>query len=255
MATGASIQLVRNATLILHFAGKKILVDPLFSPKGAFDSFAGKERNPTVDLPMPVEEVIKDLDLVLVTHTHPDHFDPVANETLNKSIKLFHQPADEDFFKKNNFTNAEPIRHTLVWEGITIYRTGGQHGSGKVLRLMGTVSGFVLQADNQPTVYLVGDSIWTDEVAQAFNQFQPDYIVTNSGGAIMPGFEDTPILLDEEQTVTLIKASGQAKVIATHLEALDHCRTTRASLKQKAAEANINPGKIFIPQDGEKINL
>ena len=112
MATGASMQLVRNASLIVHYAGKKILVDPMFSPKGAFDSFAGKERNPTADLPMPVDEIIKDLDLVLVTHTHPDHFDPVASEILNKSIKLFHQPADIDFLKKQILRMLKLYRKT-----------------------------------------------------------------------------------------------------------------------------------------------
>lgn len=46
----------------------------------------------------------------------------------------------------------------------------------------------------------------------------------------MPGFEGTPILMNEEQTVTLIKAGGEAKEIAIHMDALDHCRTLRASL-------------------------
>jgi L-ascorbate metabolism protein UlaG (beta-lactamase superfamily) len=88
MATSASIQFIRNATLILHYNGKKILVDPMFFPKGAFDPIAGKERNPMVELPISVEEIIKDIDLVLVTHTHPDHFDPVAMEALDKSINF-----------------------------------------------------------------------------------------------------------------------------------------------------------------------
>jgi L-ascorbate metabolism protein UlaG (beta-lactamase superfamily) len=92
---GASIQLIRNATLLIHYNGKKILVDPMFSSKGAFDPFAGKERNPAVVLPVSIDEIIKDIDAVLVTHTHPDHFDPVATEALDKSIKLFNQPEDE----------------------------------------------------------------------------------------------------------------------------------------------------------------
>jgi L-ascorbate metabolism protein UlaG (beta-lactamase superfamily) len=255
MATGTSIQFIRNATLILHYSGKKILVDPMFFPKGAFDPIAGKERNPTVALPISVEEIIKDIDSVLVTHTHPDHFDPVAMEALDKSIKLFNQPADEEFFKNAGYTNAETITDSIVWDGITIHRTGGEHGSGEVLQHMGTVSGFVLKGENQPTIYIVGDSIWIDEVEQAIQQFKPDYIVTNSGGAEMPGFEGTPIMLNEEQTVTLVQASGNATVIATHMEALDHCRTTRASLRSKADEANISSDKLLIPEDGDVIKL
>jgi L-ascorbate metabolism protein UlaG (beta-lactamase superfamily) len=120
---------------------------------------------------------------------------------------------------------------------------------------MGTVSGFVLKAENQPTIYIVGDSVWIDEVEEAIQQFKPDYIVTNSGGAEMPGFEGTPIMLNEEQTVTLVEASGNAKVIATHMGALDHCRTTRTSLRRTADEAKIASDKLLIPQDGERIKL
>lgn len=255
MVKHTSIQLIRNATLLIHYNGKKILVDPLFSAKGAFDPFAGKSRNPMVELPVSIDEIIKDIDLVLVTHTHLDHFDPVATEVLNKSVKLFNQPADEEYFKKENFTNAESIHDSTVWNGITIYRRGGAHGSAGVLEHMGTVSGFVLEAENHPTIYIVGDSVWIDEVAQSIKQFKPDYIVTNSGGAEWPGFEGTPILMNEEQTINLIKAGGEAKVIAVHMEALDHCLTTRSSLQRKAEEARISSGKLLIPKDGEQINL
>jgi hypothetical protein len=34
---------------------------------------------------------------------------------------------------------------------------------------MGEVSGFVLQAENEPTLYIVGDSIWVEEVENAIN--------------------------------------------------------------------------------------
>ena len=70
-----SLRLIRNATLVIEYAGKKILVDPMLSSKGAFESFAGVEINPTVELKMPVYEIVEGVDLVLVTHTHVDHFD------------------------------------------------------------------------------------------------------------------------------------------------------------------------------------
>ncbi|WP_207430159.1 MBL fold metallo-hydrolase [Sabulibacter ruber] len=255
METNATIQLVRNATLVLNYAGHRLLVDPMFMPKGAMDPFVGKERNPTVELPMAVEDLTQGIEAVLVTHTHPDHFDPVASEVLDKSIKLFQQPADEAYFQNAHFTNTETVQDSTVWLNITIHRTGGQHGSGEILKRMGTVSGFVLQAENQPTVYLVGDCIWTEEIEQTIQRFQPDVIVTNSGGAAFPGFEATPILMDEAQTIALIHQSGNAKVIAVHMDALDHCLTTRASLRQAADEKNISREQLVIPQDGETIVL
>ncbi|SHN33643.1 MBL fold metallo-hydrolase [Chitinophaga sp. CF418] len=255
MTIDTSIQLIRNAALVINYAGKKILVDPMLAPKDAYDSFTGAARNPMVDLPLPVEDITKDIDLVLVTHTHRDHFDPVASQALDKSVKLINQPADKVYFKEEGFINAETVEESTVWNGISIYRTGGEHGSGEVLKLMGTVSGFILKAEGQPTVYIVGDSIWIPLVAQRIEQFKPDYIVINSGGAIWPGYEATPILMEENQVMQLMNESGKAKIIAVHMEALDHCHTTRASLRRKANESSVSADKLIIPANGETVML
>lgn len=253
--TKASLQLVRNATLILEYAGQKILVDPMLSPKGTIESWGGIERNPTVELKLPVSEITKGLDLVMVTHSHADHFDEAASKILDKSVQLINQPADRDFFKKEGFINAETVEKSKVWNNISINRIEVQHGTGEVLKMMGKTSGFVLKAKNQPTLYIVGDAIWTDEVKKTIKKYKPDYIIVNSGGAVVTGFEKTPILMDEEQTMDLIGESGKAKIIAVHMNALDHCRTTRESLRLKAESLNIGADKLIIPQDGEVITL
>lgn len=250
-----TLQLIRNATLVIEYAGKKILVDPMLSSKGAFQSFAGIEKNPTVELKMPVKEIVDGVDLVLVTHTHVDHFDPAASNALVKSVQLLNQPADKAFFTKEGFTKATVLDGSTDWDGIRIQRVDAQHGSGKVLEMMGKTSGFILTAKNQPTIYIVGDGILTEDISENIKKFKPDYIVVNSGGAFIPGFETNPILMDEVQTMALIQESGNAKVIAVHMDALDHCRTTRAKLSQKANEMKIEKTKLIIPQDGEVVNL
>lgn len=253
--TKSSIQLVRNATLILEYAGQKILVDPMLSPKGTIESWGGIDRNPTVELKLPVSEITKGLDLVMVTHSHADHFDEAASKILVKYVQLINQPADSEFFKKEGFVNAETLDNSRIWNNISIHRIEAQHGTGEILKMMGKTSGFVLKAKNQPTVYIVGDAIWTDGVKKTIKKFKPDYIIVNSGGAVISGFEKTPILMDEEQTMALIGESGKAKVIAVHMNALDHCRTTRESLRQEAESLNIGADKLIIPQDGEVITL
>lgn len=253
--TKPTLQLIRNATLVIEYAGKKILVDPMLSPKGAFESFAGIAKNPTVELIRPVEEIVNGVDLVLVTHTHPDHFDKAAGDALDKSAQLLNQPADKEFFRKQGFTKAVVLDNETVWNDISFHRVEAQHGTGEVLNMMGKTSGYVLMAKNQPTVYIVGDGIWTEQIHQNIQKYKPDYIVVNSGGAVVPGYEKTPILMDDVQTMALIKDSGKARVIAVHMDALDHCRTTRVKLIQKAKEMNIEKTKLIIPQDGEVVNL
>ncbi|NOQ70660.1 MAG: MBL fold metallo-hydrolase [Crocinitomix sp.] len=246
------IQLIRNATLKFNYAGKTILVDPMLCSKETFEPFVkGLKRNPTVDLNIPINEVINNLDSVLITHSHPDHFDTLSGELLSKEIKIFSTPIDFDFFVKQEFSNIEVIEDKTSWERISITRIEGKHGSGPVLPYMGHVSGFILQSENEPTVYIVSDSILNDAVKKAIEVFKPEIIVINAGGGIIPKFEDYPVLMDEKQTIELIKLVPKSKVIAVHLDCIDFCKTTRKSLRIFASEKGVLDNQLLIPKDGE----
>jgi L-ascorbate metabolism protein UlaG (beta-lactamase superfamily) len=247
------IQLIRNATMKITYGGHTILTDPMLSPKGAFRSFANIAKNPTVELLFPVEDVVNGVEAAVVTHCHPDHFDKAAGAALPKRIAVFCQPGDEARFADEGFSSVTPIQRSHTWQGINITRTEGRHGSGKVLDMMGKVSGFVFQADGEPTVHWVGDSIWCEPVEQSIAEFKPDVIITHSGGAKLPDFD--PIIMDAEQTLTTVHASGEAIVVAVHLEALDHCGVTREALRQLAEENGISPNRLLIPEDGAVLSF
>jgi len=251
----ASFQHIRNATAKLNYAGNIILIDPMFSGKGVLGSIAGEKTSPLVDLPVSADEILEAVDLVLITHTHRDHLDQAAIDKLDKNIEIFNQPADTEFMLTNGFVNATTIQNTIIWHGITITRTTAEHGTGRILEKMGQVSGFVLQAKELPTLYFIGDAIWTQDIYLNIAKYKPDYIIVNSGGAAMPSFEATPILMDELQTLALVQESGNATVIAVHMEAIDHCRTTRTILRETAARWNISDSKLLIPADGETLVL
>lgn len=63
----------RNATIIIGYAGKKFLVDPMLAEKGGFPGFEGTINshipNPLVDLPAPMDEIL-DVDAVIVRGRH-----------------------------------------------------------------------------------------------------------------------------------------------------------------------------------------
>lgn len=251
----SSIQLVRNATLIIHYGGHKILVDPMLSAKGAIESWAGIARNPTVDIQMPMQQITDSVDLVLVSHTHADHFDDAANNILKKSIKIINQPADKIFFSSKGYINAETLENQTKWDNISIERINGEHGSGKVLEMMGKTSGFVLRTKGEPTIYIMGDAIWTDTIKANIKRIKPDIIVVNSGGAQIKGFENVPIIMDEKQVMQLISSSGKAKILAVHMDALDHCRTTRLTLSEEAKKNGVGKNKLVILKDTEIFTL
>ena len=245
------IQLIRNATLKLMYNGTMFLIDPSFSPKNGFMSFVvpNQNLNPTVDLPLSITELTQDVDAILVTHLHLDHFDNEAKNNLNPALPLFAQLTDSAALATSPFTNISFVDDQKEYHGTSIIRTEGKHGPDHLLGDLGHVSGFVLKAANYPTIYIIGDCLWDDEIKSTIQKHHPDIIIANSGGAQFMG---ETILMDENSVVELAKFAPNAQIMAVHMEALDHCFTTRKILQDAADAANIH---VLIPQDGETMTL
>ncbi len=250
----ATFQLIRNATLKIRFNEVTFLIDPMLGEKGSFESYGNLADNPISALPMSLEDVLSDVDVVLVSHLHKDHFDDAARELLQKDLPIFCQPGDLSRITESGFIQVTEIESNIEFNGVSITRTGGNHGRGEIEKHMGNVSGFVLESEGEPSVYIIGDSIFNEKVKQAIDKYNPAYIVTNSGGAFIPGFESDLILMDASETIDVGNYATNSNVIAVHLEALDHCTVNRAGL-QRAVLASGLSERFHIPLDGEELQL
>ena len=248
------IQLLRHATLILSYNSTKILVDPMLSPASAMDPVSetpNQQRNPLVQLPLDsgeLAQLIDQLAAVLVTHTHSDHWDQAAVELLPKELRVFCQPEDEEKISRAGFTDVRKIETDVSWQGVQITRTGGKHGTGRIGELMGPVSGFALMAENEPGCYIAGDTIWCDEVRDALDNYNPDVVVVNAGAAQF--LSGDPITMTAADVLEVCKFSPEARVIAVHMDAINHCLLTRDQLRKDADEAGFEH-QVEIPLDGE----
>ena len=253
------VRLIRNATLKIQYAGKTILLDPMLGEKGTEMSALGVNLNPRVHLTMPVSEVLKGVDFVLLTHAHIDHYDPAAKRLISKNMPWYVQPADYDSVAvKDHFRNTTVIKENVNVGGITIIRIAGNHGRGKLKEKKDTTSGYVLKADGQPTLYVMGDCVWNEVTQKAVKEHQPEYIVVNSGGAILPPMSKTdgPIIPNEAETMQIIDdCPVNTRFIAVHMDAIDHCQTTRAILRNEARHHGTDMSRLIIPEDGESITL
>lgn len=246
------LQLIRNATLKLDYAGRTVLVDPYLAPKHSLPSFTGRSPNPMVELPAGIEDILDGVELVIVSHLHDDHFDSVAMQRVPKHLPLFCQPGDEATIREAGFTNVTPLTGSATWEGLTLTRREGSHGLGPVVELMGSVMGFSLEAAGEPSIYWAGDTVLYPPVAAVIGNTKPDIIITHSCGARWDG---DLIVMDALETVAVCEAAPDAIVIATHMEALDHATITRQDLRHAAMEQGIAPSRLMIPADGETVIL
>lgn len=247
------LQLIRHATLLLEYAGMRILVDPMLSDAGASPPIENSPQprpNPLVPLPCPPTDVVSGVQAVLVTHTHRDHWDDAAIQYVPKDLPLFCQPEDLRKMESVHFVNAFPVHEARNWSHICITRTGGQHGTGEIGKRMAPVSGYVLQNPKEPTVYIAGDTIWCSEVAAAIQRFQPDVVVVNAGGARF--LQGEPITMAAEDVIQVSEHAPRARLIAVHMEAINHCLVTRRQLSTAARKAG---AKVLIPEDGEMVEI
>lgn len=252
------LTLLRHATLLLEYAGLRLLVDPMLSPAGAMDPVAnaGNDlRIPLVDLPLSPEELVElraSLDGVLVTHTHRDHWDAAAQQLLDRNTPLLCQPEDETKLKQAGFSQVVPVMEGIEWRGIHFHRTSGEHGTGEIGRRMAPVSGFVLQADGEPTLYIAGDTVWCPAVAQALFELSPDVVVVNAGEARF--LQGDPITMSAADVAQVCGAAPGARVVAVHFETVNHCRLSRAALREFLAREGL-AAQVMIPADGETLEF
>jgi L-ascorbate metabolism protein UlaG (beta-lactamase superfamily) len=245
------LRLIRHATLVVEYNGHRLLVDPMLDAaeaRPAIQNSPNARKNPLVDLPMSVEEVLDGVEAVLVTHTHIDHWDATAVEKLPKQIHLLGQPEDEAKFRGQGFKYVESVKASAEWKGVEIVRTGGQHGKGELAKAMAPVSGFVLKAAGEPTVYIAGDTVWCEEFESALREHAPQVVVVNAGAAQF--LEGDPITMTADDVIRVCQAAPRAQVVAVHMEAINHCLLSRADLAFQLEAARVI-GQVAIPQDGD----
>ena len=250
------LRLIRNATMLWDYSGRRILTDPLFADRFALPSYSGRSRNPVVDLPLAIDDIMAGVELVLLSHRHSDHFDAAARERLPRTLPLYCQPSDVSALEAYGFAHVTPAESSLVWPAGTLTRTEGHHGVGPVEAEMGVVSGFVLQAPGEPTVYWAGDSVLCDETRAAIERYRPAVIITHSCGATWPDGSGgrALIVMDAAQTIATSRLAPWARVVAIHLDSVDHATVSRDDLRQTVAAEGLE-GRILIPEDGEELVL
>src|SRR5262249_37162074 len=151
-------------------------------------------------------------------------------------------------FQAQGFEDVRPVDRSSVWKDIQIIRTGGQHGKGAIAKAMAPVSGFVLRAAGQVTVYIAGATIWCEEVQCALREHRPAVVVVNSGAAQF--LEGDPVTMSSDDVIATCQAAPRSRIVAVHMEAINHCLLTRADLAFQLEAARVRE-QVEIPNDGE----
>ncbi|MFN4206869.1 MAG: MBL fold metallo-hydrolase [Agrobacterium albertimagni] len=247
------IRLIRSATLVVEMADVRLLIDPWLAAKGEGRSYSGRATSPLVDLPLSVDELLHGIDAVLISHLHSDHFDDAAQRALPKSMPILCHGRDKAAISQMGFEDVRAIGQGLTLGSVRIRTTDGKHGPPEVLGDMGEVSGFLIEAPDEPTLYWAGDTVLCPEVKAVLADERPDVVVVHGCGALWKG--KGPLVMDGPMVLETVRLSGHAKVVVTHLDAVDHATVSRADLRRIAAAASIDQSRLLVPEDGEILSF
>jgi L-ascorbate metabolism protein UlaG (beta-lactamase superfamily) len=250
---------VGGPTLVLDLAGLRLLVDPTFSPPGDYESAPGRWLTKFTGPAVPAAEVGR-VDAVLLSHDqHVDNLDPGGRAVVTAAPIVLTTPGAAARLAGNT-RGLEP------WERAPLPRAGRSpvhvtavpalHGPDGAEAITGPVTGFVLTADGEPTVYISGDNASLEHVEQIARRTRPiDVAVLFAGAARSPKLLGEAFLtLDSAGAARAAEVLGAPIVVPVHYEGWGHFTEGADDLRAAFAEAGLSD-RLHLLTPGRRTEL
>ncbi|MFB9376726.1 MBL fold metallo-hydrolase [Kineococcus gynurae] len=199
--TPATVQFVGTATTVIRWGPFTLLTDPNFLHRGQLAWLGHGLVTRRLTEPALGVEDLPDLDAVLLSHLHGDHFDRIARRGLDRGLPVVTTPrAARRLQALAGFRRAEGLR---TWESRVLTRAGStatitslpaRHARGRLLRgLLPTVMGSLLEfagPDGRTAVrlYVSGDTVLFPGLTEIADRHPDlDAAVVHLGGTTLPG--------------------------------------------------------------------
>jgi L-ascorbate metabolism protein UlaG (beta-lactamase superfamily) len=227
------ITLVGGPTALIEIDGFRLLTDPTFDAPGAY-------QLPHVKLeklsgPALSADAIGEVDAVLLSHDqHADNLDSGGRDFLAKAKRVLTTVAGA----KRLGNHAEGLAPWDVMElagaggrSLTVTATPARHGPAGIEPLAGDVIGFVLtsvKAGSRP-VYISGDTVWYDGIAEVARRFQAGVVLPFAGAAQTRG--PFHLTMDTNDTIETARAVPDAVIVPLHTDGWAHFRQSANDLR------------------------
>jgi L-ascorbate metabolism protein UlaG (beta-lactamase superfamily) len=256
MTTAASVTFIGNATTVLRLGPFTLLTDPAFGPAGSrvYLGYGAWTRR-LVD---PALRELPDLDAVLLSHLHGDHFDKQARMRLPSALPIVTTPQAARRLTRRR-TVGLPTWETHEWtragHELRVTAVPGRHGPGFVDRLLPDVMGsFVeLRADDRTVLklYITGDTLYRPFLADVARRLgEVDAMLIHLGGTKLAGMLLT---MDDEQGAALTELVRPRITLPIHFDDYKVMKSPRSAFVNRCRERNIEG--VWTIERGETVDL
>lgn len=246
--TAVALTYVGGPTVLLEYAGLRLLTDPTFDPPGEYANPGSTTLVKTAGPGMSADAVGVVDAILLSHHEHPDNLDAAGRTLVGTGIPTLATPYAADRLDLPGVTGVAP------WATVTLLAPAGEitvtavpalHGPPGSEALVGPVTGFVLESPGGVRIYVSGDNASLELVDEIAARFAPvDVAVLFAGAARVPRI-DAPLTLTSADAVAAARMLGARTVVGVHTEDWAHFSETRAELE--AAFATAGMADLLVP--------
>lgn len=224
----ATLTFVGNATTIIKYGPFTLLTDPNFIRKGQRAHLGyGLTSKRLKDPAMRVDD-LPELDGVILSHLHGDHWDGVAERRLDRRLPILTTPAASRALRKKGFRYAEGLR---TWNSeiltkqdhqIRVTAMPGRHAPGPLRRMLPPVMGSMLEfgprgGEPELRVYISGDTLLYDGLAEIRRRYPDiDVGIVHLGGTRL--LRVVPATMDGRQGALWLETMDCATVVPVHYD-------------------------------------
>ena len=257
MDSSIKITYVGGPTVLLEFGGVRLLTDPTFDPAGS-EYLTGPVTLKKLTDPAIRAEELAQFDYVLLTHDHhADNLDPSGRELLAKAKAVLTTTEGAQRLQGNSVgLKAWEERDLSTADGRTlrVIATPGRHGPAGMDR--GAVNGFVFFFTDAPekSVYISGDSVWYEGMAEAARRFPVRAALLHLGAARVSVVGPFHLTMTAEEGVEAARAFSQAAIVPIHFEGWAHFSEGKGEIVQAFRNAHLEP-RLRWPEAGKTIEI
>ena len=236
------ITYIGGPTAVFEWGGLRLLTDPGFDPPG------GEYKTGPVVLrktagPALSPESLGRIDAVLLSHDHHfDNLDHSGRTFVEGAKRVLTTPAGAERLGGHaiGLANWQSIDMPAPDGGVLrITGTPARHGPAHLDR--GPVTGFAMAFTDalDQAVYISGDTVWYEGVAEVARRFAVRAAVLFMGAARVPAVGPEALTMTAEDGIEAARAFPEATILPLHYEGWAHFTESREVIARAFSKAGL----------------